>query len=216
MASTAGIRTLPRHKVKRSQERSDRTRALVIDETIRCIREEGFAAASTRHIIDRAGVSWGVIQYHFGDRDGLLAAVIDYAFATLVDSLNELADSAESVSDVRERAETLTAAAWNIFFSPTCMSAMEILIATRVMRGTLDTERLAGLELALRRIAGLIDGPTPHASGIANLLWASPVGMMMAQMVMTETLPTELEQRALSDLIADHLQHHRKRKPKNT
>ena len=47
----------------------------MIEETIKCIREEGFAAASTRHIVERAGVSWGVIQYHFGDRDGLLTAV---------------------------------------------------------------------------------------------------------------------------------------------
>ena len=55
----------------------------MIEETIRCIREEGFAAASTRHIIDRAGVSWGVIQYYFGDRDGLLTAVIEHANTTV-------------------------------------------------------------------------------------------------------------------------------------
>ena len=74
---------------------------MVIDETIRCIREEGFAAASTRHIIDRAGVSWGVIQYYFGDRDGLLTAVIDHAFTTLIASLNQLADNAAEVADPR-------------------------------------------------------------------------------------------------------------------
>jgi AcrR family transcriptional regulator len=45
-------------------------RAIVIDETIRCILEEGFAAASAKHITERAGVTWGVVQYHFGDRDG--------------------------------------------------------------------------------------------------------------------------------------------------
>ena len=78
-----------RHRDARAQERGERTRALVIDETIRCIREEGFAAASTRHIIDRAGVSWGVIQYYFGDRDGLLTAVIEHAITTLTASLNQ-------------------------------------------------------------------------------------------------------------------------------
>ena len=72
-----------RQRHTRAQERGERTRALVIDETIRCIREEGFAAASTRHIIDRAGVTWGVIQYYFGDRDGLLTAVIEHANTTL-------------------------------------------------------------------------------------------------------------------------------------
>jgi hypothetical protein len=44
-----------------------------------CILQEGFSAASARHIIERAGASWDVIQHHFGDRDGPLTAVIDDA-----------------------------------------------------------------------------------------------------------------------------------------
>jgi TetR/AcrR family transcriptional regulator, regulator of cefoperazone and chloramphenicol sensitivity len=146
-----------------------------------------------------------VVQYHFGDRDGLLNAVIEQSFATLIDSLNDLANATESVTDVDERAASLTAAAWELFFNPTCMTAMEILIATRVMRGTLDPERLAGLEAAFTRIAGLFGSATPHAGAIANLLWATPVGMMVAQMVITVALPTGAEQQALADLITDHL-----------
>ena len=45
----------PRRPANGSQLRADRTRALVIDETIRCILEEGFAAASAKHITERAG-----------------------------------------------------------------------------------------------------------------------------------------------------------------
>lgn len=214
MAVKPKPRQLRAHQAKRSQERSDRTRAMVIAETIRCIREEGFAAASTRHIIERAGVTWGVIQYHFGDRDGLLTAVIDEAFTTLIDSLNALADQSADVIDMRARAATMTEAAWAIFSTPTCMTAMEILLATRNMRGTLDAGQLAGIEQALTRIAGLIEGPTPHGFGVANLLWASPVGMMMAQSVMTDALPTEIEQHAMADLIADHLQLRESARPK--
>jgi AcrR family transcriptional regulator len=206
MAVKPPPRQLRAHQAKRSQERSDRTRALVIAETISCIREEGFAAASTRHIIERAGVTWGVIQYHFGDRDGLLTAVIDQAFTTLTEALNSLAEQSGYVTDMRERVASLAEAAWQIFFSPTCMTAMEILLATRNMRGTLGADRLAGVQQALTRIATLIEGHTPHAAGVANLLWASPVGMMMAQSVMTDVLPTKLEQHAMADLIADHLQ----------
>lgn len=194
-----------RHRHTRAQERGERTRALVIEETIRCIREEGFAAASTRHIIDRAGVTWGVVQYYFGDRDGLLNAVIEHAFSTLTASLDELADAAAEVRDRRKRAESLTAAAWNVFFSPTCMTALEILIATRAMRGTLSTAQLEGVGNALARIAAAVGDDTPHAMPIANLLWSSPVGMMVAQMVMSDALPTAPEEHALADLIGDHL-----------
>lgn len=204
MAAKSSSRPV-RQQHTRAQERGERTRALVIDETIRCIREEGFAAASTRHIIERAGVTWGVIQYYFGDRDGLLNAVIDHAFTTLASSMNEIADSASEVRDPRKRAESLTKAAWNVFFSPTCMTALEILIATRAMRGTLAPEQLSEVGTAIARIAAAIGDDTPHSIPIANLLWSSPVGMMVAQMVMSDQLPTEPEQHALAALLGDHL-----------
>ena len=208
MTAASRPRTSPGRQTrqsKRAQARADRTRLLVIEETIKCIREEGFAAASTRHIVERAGVSWGVIQYHFGDRDGLLTAVIDYGFDTLVESLNELADTAEGVTDARSRAETLSAAAWQIFSTPTAMGALEILIATRALRGTMDAKKFHGLQAALARIVSLIDDSTPHAESIATLLWAGPVGMMVARIVMPRPLRAQSGQDALADLIADHL-----------
>ena len=99
----------PRRPAIGSQLRADRTRALVIDETISCILEEGFAAASAKHITERAGVTWGVVQYHFGDRDGLLMAVVDKGFGELLQSLRELTFSAENT---RDRTESRGSAEW--------------------------------------------------------------------------------------------------------
>lgn len=206
MAVEPQSRTVPRRAhAKRGQQRADRTRELVIEETLRCIQEEGFAAASTRHIIERAGVTWGVIQYHFGDRDGLLSAVIDYGLDTLVTALNELAAEAEALTNTEDIALSLTLAAWRALCTPISMTALEILIATRFMRGNLDMSQLAGLQTALDRISAIIGDSTPHAEGIAGLLWAAPVGMMVAQMVTTDLLPTESQQHALAALISDHL-----------
>ena len=115
----------------------------MIEETIKCIREEGFDAASTRHIVERAGVSWGVIQYHFGDRDGLLTAVIDHGFDTLVESLERTGRHRRRRDGPTIRAETLSAAVWKMFSTPTAMGALEILIATRAMRGTMDVKKFA-------------------------------------------------------------------------
>ncbi|MEZ5571103.1 MAG: TetR/AcrR family transcriptional regulator [Halioglobus sp.] len=56
------------------------TREKVIKAAIDCIYREGFHAAHTNRIAAEADVSWGVLQYHFGDKDGLLQAVIDYIF----------------------------------------------------------------------------------------------------------------------------------------
>ena len=104
---TGRKRTAPRRPSTGRQDRGDRTRDLLIDETVRCIREEGFSAASARHIIERAGVSWGVIQHHFGDRDGLLTAVIEDAVERLSSSLEVLSDPAQ-VTDT----EDLVRATW--------------------------------------------------------------------------------------------------------
>ncbi len=75
--------TAPTRRGETRQQRGDETRAAIIAETVACILEEGFGAASAKHITERAGVSWGVIQYHFGDRDQLLMAVVDEGFAGL-------------------------------------------------------------------------------------------------------------------------------------
>src|SRR3981189_1517297 len=115
----------PRRPAKGSQVRADRTRALVIDETIRCVLDEGFAAASAKHITERAGVTWGVVQYHFGDRDGLLMAVGDKGFAELLETLQQLSLGA---ANVHGRTEFIVSAAWEAFSSPTSMAALEILI----------------------------------------------------------------------------------------
>ena len=82
--------TAPTRRGETRQQRGDETRAAIIAETVACILEEGFAAASAKHITERANVSWGVIQYHFGDRDQLLMAVVDQGFAGLQQTLAEV------------------------------------------------------------------------------------------------------------------------------
>lgn len=205
MPTRSARRTAPRRNAVRSQERADRTRELVIAETIRCIREEGFAAASTRHIIERAGVSTGVIQYHFGDRAGLLTAVIDHAVTKLAAAIDDLADRVAAIDDPEARMRTLADAAWEVFLNPASLAAMEILITTRSLRAKLGTGHLAALEPGLRRIAGLIGTPSPDARALADLLWAAPLGLMVGQMVTDVPVPTQPLRQAMAALLVDHL-----------
>jgi AcrR family transcriptional regulator len=186
------------------QLRADRTRALVIDETIRCILEEGFAAASAKHITERAGVTWGVVQYHFADRDGLLMAVVDKGFAELTEALSELPAPAEKV---RDRTEFIVTAAWEAFSSPTSMAALEILIATRAMRDTGATEHLAALGETMARLGKHIgEGLHPrYAAAIGNLIWATLRGLVVATLVVSEPLDTRRERRALVDMITRYV-----------
>lgn len=198
---TAGRRTAPRRPVAGRQQRGDRTRELLIDETVRCIREEGFSAASARHIIERAGVSWGVIQHHFGDRDGLLTAVIEDAVDRLVASLEVLADPERAVDT-----EDLVRATWEAFANPKAMAGLEILIATKDLRGGLGGQHMQRLGAALAALIARVNtgANREHAVALGMLLWTTPVAMMLAEMFATPPLATNDAQKAIVKLIDEH------------
>ena len=108
--------TAPRRPPTGGQARAERTRNAVIGETVRCILEEGFAPPSVRHITDRAGVTWGVVQYHFGDLDGILMAVVDQGFGELIDALAGLSPEAAQL-EAQERVGFVVEAVWRAFSS---------------------------------------------------------------------------------------------------
>ena len=180
------------------RERGDRTRERLIDETVRCIREEGFSAASARHIIERAGVTWGVIQHHFGDRDGLLIAVIDDAVDRLVISLEALSDPEQAIDTT-----DLVRGAWEAFANPKAMAGLEILISTKELRSGLDSRHMERLGAALASLTQRLE--TTHggenAVAMGMLLWTTPVAMMIAEMFATLPLEVGEAQRAIIDLI---------------
>jgi AcrR family transcriptional regulator len=188
-----------------SQLRADRTRALVIDETVRCILEEGFGAASAKHITERARVTWGVVQYHFGDRDGLLMAVVDKGFAELIDALRDLPHVRKSS---RHRTEFIINAAWDAFSSPTSMAALEILIATRAMRDADASEHLTAVGTAFAKLGKQIgEGlDARHAAVIGNIIWATLRGLVVAALVVPEPLDTRRERRALVEMITRYVE----------
>lgn len=57
--------------VGRKAEDSARTRAAILDAAEAIMREDGYAAVSTRRVAERAGVNLGLIHYHFGTMDDL-------------------------------------------------------------------------------------------------------------------------------------------------
>ena len=157
--------TAPRRPPTGTQARAERTRTAVIDETVRCILDEGFAPPSVRHITERAGLTWGVVQYHFGDLDGLLMAVVDRGFGELLDALAELPTQAVREGSVAARTAFVVDTIWDAFSSPTSMAALEILISTRGLRDAVANTHLADLMTTLTSLGRhLGEGlSAPHA-----------------------------------------------------
>jgi TetR/AcrR family transcriptional regulator, regulator of cefoperazone and chloramphenicol sensitivity len=198
----AGSTVTPTRRTSAPRKRGDDTRAKIIDETVRCIVEEGYVAATAKHVAERAGVTWGVIQYHFGDRNGLLMAVVDDGVTRLVESL-----SSADVSDLpmRERIEVVIDTAWSCYSSPTSMAAFEILRATRGSLGDSSRRHLLEMNSAIAQLGRLIT-TNPANAGVAEVIWATLRGVVLAQMVTGTTIDWSLERRALIDMVARVLQ----------
>ena len=196
----------PRRPASGSQARADRTRERVLDETVRCVIDEGFAAASAKHIAERAGVTWGVVQYHFGDRDGLLMAVVDRGLAELLQVLRALPAPSENVAR-HEQVRRVVEAAWKVFSSDNSRASLEILIATRAVRDKRATRHLGQLQQAITDLShDLAHGlDSPHAIAVADLIWATMRGLVVSQLVAGIPMDTTREQQALVEVICAYL-----------
>jgi AcrR family transcriptional regulator len=101
------------------------TAAKVIDAAVECILDEGFYRASSNQIARRAGVTWGVIQYHFGTREGLLLAVFRHSADALLAHLENATITGESTND---RLESLADVIWSYYRRPEFLAYIQILL----------------------------------------------------------------------------------------
>jgi len=108
-------RTAPTSEQRAATAKREKTRERVLRSALACIQEEGLVEASAARIAERCGLSWGVIQYHFGDWSGLLVALLERGFGSLKDSLAILDNPS---SDPFERLRTLVDGTWLLMEHP--------------------------------------------------------------------------------------------------
>jgi AcrR family transcriptional regulator len=65
------------------------TRQRIVDAAVETFAEHGFGASSTRDIAARAGVTQGLVTYHFASKDELWRAAADQIFGLLGGELPE-------------------------------------------------------------------------------------------------------------------------------
>lgn len=133
-------------------ERSRASRRRVIDATIACIAEDGFARASTTRIAKRAGVTWGVLQHQFGDKAAMLEAVVD---RVLEESMRMADESVVPKGGVGERVVALERLLWRGLQTPTYRALLEIQLHSRhgEMEITLADRAATGLAKARDEIS---------------------------------------------------------------
>lgn len=129
------------------------TREKIINAVIALIKEGGFSAASSTRIAERAGMTWGAAQHHFGSKEDILDAVLEVshqAFGEL------MADPALRQGFAEARAQRFVDRMWQHYQSDIYHATLEILLATRGLEQrvvTLWLDQLArGHLITLRKI----------------------------------------------------------------
>jgi AcrR family transcriptional regulator len=77
----------------------DSTPQRVIDAAVDCILAKGYYRASSNEIARWAGLTWGVIQYHFGTRERLMLAVFRDQVRKLIDHSERYVFTGETTRD---------------------------------------------------------------------------------------------------------------------
>ncbi|MDO8296187.1 MAG: TetR/AcrR family transcriptional regulator [Caulobacter sp.] len=90
--------------VPRDTPKSRRTRARILDEAVRVIAGQGYAATTNAAVAEAAGITRGAMLYHFPTRECLLEAAIDHIQAQRAALFRDAADSLPPGGDVTEHA----------------------------------------------------------------------------------------------------------------
>jgi AcrR family transcriptional regulator len=115
-----------RARARRSNAaRAAETRARILDAVLESIAEGGFQRTTAAEITRRAGVTWGAVQHHFGDKDGALIAVVEASFEAFAASLREIPVDGVGLA---KRASLFVDRAWLHFSSSLYRSTFEILL----------------------------------------------------------------------------------------
>jgi AcrR family transcriptional regulator len=81
--------------VRRTRAEMEETRAALLATARTVFREHGYAETSMDDLTAQAGLTRGALYYHFGDKKGLLAAVVDQIDDEMDQRLQTISDNAE-------------------------------------------------------------------------------------------------------------------------
>jgi len=179
-----------------SATNEDSTRARVIDAAVACILDEGFYRASSNKIAKRAGVTWGVIQYHFGTREALMLAVHERGVAELDRCLVD----AEIAGDTLEaRLGSFVDALWSYYRRPEFLAYMQVMLNLSHDPTTADSTQAALKSVGVRvneRVPVLVravvgDGPSgADVARIGRFVYNAVRGLALDQDLL-DAMPVE-------------------------
>jgi len=171
---------------RRSQEeRSATTRGLLLEATIDCLIERGYAATSTTEIVRRAGVSRGAQVHHFPTKNDLVRSAVAHLAVRQAEELRRQYEKSRG-SDRVSRAMDLL---WSAFTGPLFVASLELIVAARTdpaLRSSLEAFE-EGMAEGIRNVCDALFGPAVMrrraASDVVDLTIAMMHGLAFARLL---------------------------------
>jgi AcrR family transcriptional regulator len=130
-------------KHRTQAERSERTRELLLDATIECLVELGYAHTTVQEICQRAGLSRGAQQHHFTTKAELMTSALEHLFKRLSDEI-----LSGELPAGPERVEAGIDLLWRAYSGALSTAAVELWVAARtdpeLRRTLLPVDRALG------------------------------------------------------------------------
>lgn len=188
----------------------------LIDATVAVLAEEGFGAATTRRITDRAGLALGAFHYAFDSKDDLLRAVIE-RFSDGIEAVLLDATDASVDHGLEEAAANIIRSFWAFIEQTPALQLAQYELTVHALRepslrelAELQYERMAGaVRLVLERVPE-VDGDADVVDDLARYLAATMDGLILHHVVQRD--PAAAERRiglylrtmpALADAVLD-------------
>jgi AcrR family transcriptional regulator len=199
-------------RARDSAERDVETRQRVIQAAIDCILEQGFYRASSNAIAERAGLTWGVIQYYFGTRESLMLAVLEEGTQRLLDQLTRAQITGGTLE---ERIEEYIAILERYYANPEHLAFVQVLLNLshdpRTSNESRDTMMSISrpVEAELNRLAAkLFEGTGVRRAAWRRFVFHVVRGLALSELMLT-TVPVEttvdrdfaLHRRLLADAL---------------
>jgi AcrR family transcriptional regulator len=173
----------PTRAPRRTQaERRASTRGALLQATIECLVELGYARTTTNEVQQRAGVSRGALTHHFASKADLLVAAMDSLYQDFSTSIR---DAATALPAGKERIKPAIRLLWDRFDGPLFLAAMELWVAARtdpdLRAALLPHERKLGRQLRglTVEIFGESVAAHPSAEAVYQVLMTSMRGQAM-------------------------------------
>ncbi|WP_342395236.1 TetR/AcrR family transcriptional regulator [Nocardioides sp. T2.26MG-1] len=110
------------------EERTRLMRARLLEATVECLVERGFAGTSTTLVSERAGVSRGAQLHHFPTKNDLVVAAVEHLTEMRA---AELAAAAAALPTGRRRTRAVLQMLGDHFTGPVFTAALELWVAAR-------------------------------------------------------------------------------------